>query len=111
MTAAAPVLPDDPHTGDVGHLLVVDRLRGVWWRVHRDGTRTRVGTERDATTLVRTWTSWADPSDVPAWNPDLDSPRSVPPGDYVGDRYTVRFVTNPDDLDRWPDASPERTIP
>lgn len=103
MVSPAPVLPDDPRTGDVGHLLLLDRDAGTYWRVHADGTRTRVGTPRDAERLVRGWMSWSDSQDVPGvgWVP----------GEFTGERYTLRVVSARRDLERWPDITPERTFP
>lgn len=106
VTAAAAVLPDNPETGAVGHLLLVDRVRGAWWRVWPDGTRTLVGAQRDAEALVRGWLAWHTPAPVPL-APGVEY---QPTTEYVGDRYTVRFLDDPAALDRWPDASPVREL-
>lgn len=98
--------PDDPHTGQVGHLLVVDRGRDVWWRVWPDGTRTLVGGRRAAERLVRGWLAWTDPPPVPLAVGASHQPAS----EYVGDRYTVLVLDDPAELDAWPNASPVRVL-
>lgn len=85
------------------YLLVVDRSADVWWQVHRDGTRTRVGDRRAAEALARTWLAWRTP--LPIW---IGGAEYQPPDEYVGDSYTVRFLSDPAELDHWPDVTPTK---